>query len=639
MAIGLGRIFTGGGGVTAGRSLKVRGVLVCVLVAIGGVVMWQTAYWVRQVSLDQIGQQSRITLNLIVENLRGDLDKYRYLPQVIAANPIFLSALTGTRSDEEILAANLELERINAISGALDTYLMDDTGLTIAASNWASDKPFVGNNFSYRPYFRTAMQGSLGRYFALGTTSGERGYYFAYPVRGGDRVAGAIVVKLDIGRHERNWRRGDHEILVVDNHGVIFLCSNPDWRFKALTPLTPETRSTLENARRYVGQDLSPLGFAKDAPAGRSGTPVSVGAFAGPTHDARQEYLMQEVAMVEADWQVLLLARTDHVKTQVQLGLAVAAVFLASVVLAAIAVHQRRRRVSERIAMQEQANVELEQRVLVRTNELTRANLELQREIGERKRAEKEAQKAQAGLVQASKLAALGQMSAGLSHELNQPLAAIRSYADNAREFLDRDRLETARRNLQGISELTERMARIIRNLRTYAREEPLELRPTSLRQAIDESLTLLQSRINADGVVVDVSMQNSDIEVVAGAVRLQQVFLNLLSNALDAMQGQTERAIVIDVAGGPDDVVIRIRDTGPGISPEAVSSVFDPFFSTKEVGQGMGLGLSITYGLVNQFGGAIEAANAPEGGAVFTMQLRRARCSDVSEITAGAGK
>lgn len=623
MAIGFGRVPVTQSAKDGLRPGKTTAALILLLIAAGGLVLWQTAYWVRQVSLDEIGEQSRTTLNLIVENLRGDLDKYRYLPQVLAANPLFRTVLVGDRGAQEIQAVNLELERINAISGALDTYLMDATGLTIAASNWASDKPFIGNNFSYRPYFRTALQGSLGRYFALGTTSGERGYYFAYPVRDGEAVAGAVVVKLDIGRHERSWDRRDREILVVDSFGVIFLSSNPDWRFKTVQPLPPAAWETLEGARRYVGQELVPVGLKREDETGGNGTPVSVSAGSGQS--SREEFLMQEVSMLEADWRVLLLARTQHVRTQVHFGLAVAAICLASVVLGVTALYQRRRRVSERIALQQQANAVLEERVRVRTNELTEANLDLQREIGDRKRAEEEAQKAQAGLVQATKLAALGQMSAGLSHELNQPLAAIRSYADNARAFLDRNRSDTARTNLQGIAELTERMARIIRNLRTYAREEPLELRPTSLRQSIDESITLLQSRIEMEGAEIDIRMADADVDVIAGTVRLQQVFLNLLSNALDALQGQRDKFIVIDVDCRDREVSIRIQDNGPGIAADTVSSVFDPFYSTKEVGQGMGLGLSITFGLVSQFGGSISAENAPGGGAVFTITLQRA--------------
>ena len=607
------------------------GLLVLTLLGAAAFVLWQTAYWVRQVSLDQVGDQSRNTLNLIAENLRGDLDKYRYLPQVLAANPLFQTILSGKPGADAIHRANLELERINRISGALDTYLMDATGLTLAASNWAAEKTFVGNNFSYRPYFRTAIQGSLGRYFALGTTSGERGYYFAYPVRGATEVLGAVVVKLDIGRHEESWRSGEHEIIVVDDQGVVFLSSNPNWRFKTIAPLSEEERTALKAARRYLGQDLAPIGLQVHGEAAGNGTPVSVSVADGNRGHSVEHFLMQEAAMAEADWRVLMLARTADVETQVRFGLAAAAICLVSLVLGATALYQRRRRISERMAMQEEANAALEQRVRVRTNELTEANLELQREIGERERAEEEAKKAQAGLVQATKLAALGQMSAGLSHELNQPLAAIRSYADNALGFLDRDRADTARKNLQGIAELTERMARIIRNLRTYAREEPLELRPTHLRQAIEESIALLQSRIDADGVEIDIRATGSDVEVIAGTVRLQQVFLNLLSNAIDALQDRSEKLIVIDVEPEDPMVVVRIRDTGPGIAAASVSNVFDPFYSTKEVGKGMGLGLSITFGLVNQFGGHIEAANAPGGGAVFTVKLRRAG-SDVGE-------
>ncbi len=625
MAVGLGRTSSAGIANGASQPKKITVALLLFLAGIAALVLWQTAYWVRHFSLNQVGEQSRNTLNLIVENLRGDLDKYRYLPQVLAANPLFRSVLAGPRTPEEIAPVNLELERINAISGALDTYLMDNTGLTIAASNWSSDKPFVGNNFSYRPYFKTAMHGSLGRYFALGTTSGERGYYFAFPIRDGEKIPGVLVVKLDIGRHELGWRTRDHEIVVADDQGVIFLSSNAYWRFTTLAPLSQEARITLKNVRRYVGQDLLPLGLQTEGRAGVNGTPVTVAATAGTQGLVREDFLMQEVEMTEAGWRVLLLARTDHVRTQVRIGLAVAAVCLASVVLGATAVYQRRRRVSERIALQEQVNVELEQRVRERTNELTEANIELQREISVRERAQEEAHKAQAGLVQATKLAALGQMSAGLSHELNQPLAAIRSYADNAIGFLDRGRPDTASQNLAGIAELTERMARIIRNLRTYAREEPLDLRPTSLRDAMAESVALLQSRIDAEGVAIELRMPDRDPEVLAGAVRLQQVFLNLFSNALDAMQEQQEKTIFIDVDAQGPAVTIRIRDTGPGISAASISSVFDPFYSTKEVGKGMGLGLSITFGLVNQFGGSIAAANAPGGGAVFTIRLRRA--------------
>jgi two-component system C4-dicarboxylate transport sensor histidine kinase DctB len=228
--------------------------------------------------------------------------------------------------------------------------------------------------------------------------------------------------------------------------------------------------------------------------------------------------------------------------------------------------------------------------------------------------------------VQATKLAALGQMSAGLSHELNQPLAAIRSYADNARAFIERGDTKTTFRNLGAISELISRMARIINNLRTYARNEPVSTRPILLRGAIDSALNLLDLRIKAECVTVHYDPEEANINVLGGEVRLQQVFVNLLSNSLDAVSDAQVKEIYIAVLRNNDHVAVQFRDTGPGIADNQLENVFDPFFSTKETGQGMGLGLSITYGLVTQFGGSISVSNHIDGGAVFVIRLNEAK-------------
>jgi two-component system cell cycle sensor histidine kinase/response regulator CckA len=228
---------------------------------------------------------------------------------------------------------------------------------------------------------------------------------------------------------------------------------------------------------------------------------------------------------------------------------------------------------------------------------------------------------------QASKLAALGHMSAGLSHELNQPLAAIRSYAGNARKFMERERYDTANSNLGLIVELTERMARIIRQLRTYARKEPTIVRPTPVVRAIEESLALLHRRIDDAGITVSVDVPDYDLTAIAGEVRLQQVLVNLISNALDAIAAakpSSERQIRIAAREEQDAVVIRVADSGPGIPPENLPSVFDPFFTTKEVGQGTGLGLSTVYGIVAQAKGDIEVASEPGRGTSFRISLPR---------------
>ncbi len=605
-----------------GRSWKAAVVAaVAAGIVICAALLWQTAYWTREIALTDIRERSNHTLNLVVENLRGELAKHQYQPRLLSTNPIFIEILSDPSSGDRVGAANRELERIADVSGALDIYLMDATGLTVAASNWAAPRTFIGRNFDYRPYFQQAMKGQLGRFFALGTTSRERGYYFAYPVRDGRDIVGAIVVKMAVGGLEAGWQDPDQEVLVVDEHGVVFLSSRPAWLFRTLAPLTSEARARLDATKRYEARALAPLPLHREADP----TLIRVGDDDGDAPRPRQEYLVLDRQMIDAGWRVIILADTAAADRQVKVALAVAVFMLVSLMLAATAYYQRRRRLAERIRLQEAARAELEDRVRQRTRDLTDANRQLRAEVTERERTERELLATQSELIQASKLAALGQMSAGLSHELNQPLAAIRSYADNARAFIARGKPETATENLGGIAELSERMARIIRNLRTYAREEPAPTRPTAVAPALREALVLLDRRLRAGNIDVHTDLPDEDVLVTGGDVRLQQILVNLLSNAIDSMSGVAMRELHIRVAPAGTQVHIVVRDTGPGITEADIGNVFDPFFSTKAVGDGMGLGLSITYGIVKQFGGHIAAANHDDGGAVFTVILQRA--------------
>tara|TARA_R110002072_G_scaffold60051_36_gene152697 strand:- start:3541 stop:5394 length:1854 start_codon:yes stop_codon:yes gene_type:complete len=596
------------------------------VIAMGGLALWQTGYWARSFVLSDIRERSSDILNLVVENLRGELSKFQYQPSLLAFDPAFERALSDDASDPDVIRANAQLVRFNDISGAAATFLLDRAGRTIAASNWQSADSFVGLGFSYRPYFHQTMQGSLGRDFALEPETGERSYYFAHPIRVRSRTLGAVVLKIAIDRLEPSWLSSDNTILVVDRDGVVFLSTHPDWRFRSLAPLTETARSRLVLSRRYGTREIPALpvtdrtktGFLtiQDTPWQGSGTARVV-----PT----TTYLVQSKEMNEVGWRVLILSNTASVDQQVKIWSAIVAIVIVSLLLLAANIYQRRRRYSERLALQETAKAQLEGQVAARTTDLTAANTHLRNEIAERHKTEMQLRQTQAELVQATKLAALGQMSAGLSHELNQPLTAIRSYSDNARTYLDRDQIEPARTNLKGISELTERMGKIIRNLRTYARNEPVPLRPVSVNQTVAEALALMDARIKADNVDVSTELPAKDPVVTAGAVRLQQVLVNLIANALDAMRDTPARHLDLSVTATSTDVRIAVRDTGSGIVREDIDKLFDPFFSTKDVGEGMGLGLSITYGIIKQFGGEISAANHPDGGAVFTVSLAAA--------------
>lgn len=590
--------------------------MIGVALILSAIVLWQTAYWVRQIATQDLRERKTHTLDLVVENLDGALAKFQYQPSLLSKRAMFRDALDYYASTVQIDAASRELERINFLSGALDTFIMNRAGVVIAASNWATAQSYRGLNFGDTPYFRAALEGRLGRHFAIDDASEpyEIGYFFSYPVRRGATIIGVVVVKLRMERLAARWLSPDHETLVVDRNGVIFMSSRAAWRFRSLEPLNPTLLEKIRSSKKYGDHTVTAL----------------------PVHwnDTRDQITIREAQdttslilekkIQSANWRVIIFARTDEINQRQSIALAVASFMLVSLVLLAAFTHQRRLRQKERLALQDAAQTALESEVRERTRDLTEANVQLRHEISDRKRAETELTKTQNELVQATKLAALGQMSAGLSHELNQPLAAIRSYSDNARAFLKRAETAAVATNLASIAELTDRMARIIRNLRIYARNEPIETRPTSVIRAVDDALILLEERLKSAGVTVDFVRPEEDLMVDGGEVRLQQVFVNILSNAIDAVGETNEKIIRISTAIAGDTVTVAIHDTGPGLPDSRMNDIFDPFFSTKEVGQGMGLGLSISYGIVNQFGGRIDAQSHPLGGAVFSVTLNR---------------
>ncbi len=617
---------------SAARRGLARVLLWLAVIAAFGVTLWQTEQVSRRLVLTGLAETSGHTLDLHVANLRGELEKYQTLPQVLARDRRLVYALLGADDPEVIASINRHLEAVNRMTGAADTYLMDRDGLTIAASNWRSEKTFIGGNFSFRPYFQEAMAGRLGRYFALGTTSIKRGYYFAYPVMRGDERLGAVVVKVDMANLEDAWRGARNEVLVTDPDGVIFVTSNPDWRYRALAPLSPESLERLRGSRRYVGAALTPMPVVAEGGFEDIARLVTLRRrVAGQTPDqgpGRVQnigYLVQERQMPEAGWTVHLLTDLAPAKRQIWASVVIAAFLFAIVVLSAVFLAQRRRNLQQRMAYEKQvqdtlkrARDELEVRVGDRTHDLRLANERLQEEIAERRRAESE-------LIQAGKLAVLGRMSAGISHELNQPLAAIRSYADNAAVLIDRQRTGEARSNLTLISGLVGRMAEIIDQFKIFARSDAGEAESVPIRSVIDSAVSMLESATALSDVEIEVRIPDGGVHVLGDRVRLEQVLVNLLSNAQDALVDTSMPRIEVVVTRLPSAVELRVSDNGAGIPDEHLGQIFEPFFTTKEVGKGLGMGLALVYGIVKDLGGTITAGNRAGGGAEFVVTLRPA--------------
>ncbi len=596
--------------------------------------LWLTGARVEESALDALADSGSRQLNLLVTHLDGRLRKYEFLPELVARGGGLEAALATPRDAEAIDALNRRLAEVRRISGAGEVYVMDPDGLTVAASNWDAPRAFVGERFGFRPYFRDAMAGRLGRYFALGSTSGQRGYYFAYPVQRGGETLGAVAVKVNLAEVESDWLGLPQQVLVTDPQGVVFVASRPEWRLRTLIELTPETRERIRASRRYLDAPLDPIGAVEEARnRGRlrvlgvtdvSGKGAGQGAADPPTW-----YLHQTREMPEAGWTVNLLSPLDPVHRQVSEAVTLVGALLLALLFFALGLRQRHKRRQERARYEERARLALrrtndllERRVSERTADLSAANVHLSREIEERRRAESDLRQTQGELIQAAKLATLGQMAASINHELNQPLAAIRSYADNGRALLDAHRNEEARWNLEQIAELTERMSRIGGQLKVFSRKSRGQMCRVSVRAVVDAAQTIAAPRVRRTGAEVVVDLPEGDLGVRADEVLLQQVLVNLIGNALHAVEGLPAPRLRILAEPHGAEVLLAVEDNGPGIASEHLASIFDPFFTTKESGEGLGLGLTISQRIVEGLGGSLTAGGSPLGGARFQILL-----------------
>ena len=339
----------------------------------------------------------------------------------------------------------------------------------------------------------------------------------------------------------------------------------------------------------------------------------------------RREYLLLSQYMPEADWTVNVLMDTASVRAQARTTVIAIVLFLCLAGLALAIVLQRRARLAERMRMQTEARNELEHRVEERTADLALVNQRIEEEIAERRLTELELRKTQADLIQAGKLAGLGQMSAALSHELNQPLAAAKTYADSAAMLIDLERVPEARDNVRRISGLIDRMASISRHLRNFARKPNEKLGSVALDAVIADTLEIVSARLKTADADLLIELGKDAALVNAGFVRLQQVLVNIITNAADAVEGLDDRRIHVLAERQDDKIILTIRDHGQGVPAAITERIFDPFYTTKGVGKGLGLGLSISYNIVKDFGGSLSVANHPDGGAVFRIELEAA--------------
>jgi len=550
--------------------------------------------------------QDAVPLKLAVESLRATLDRYAPLPALIGERPELSALLLDPENEDLRATVNEDLRQTAATVKATDVYLMDISGRTVAAASYRDPGSYLGRNFSYQSYFTQALNGDLSSFSVYGTTTGERGYFYAAPVEEGKRIVGVIAIKFNIAAFNSIWRGAESDLMVIDRNDFVFMSSRPDWHFRAIRPLSDVTlRLIAQNLQYPIDRiDILPI----------TATPISGDA----QHivieaEKRESFVRTSQRLIDLDWTMSSLSPTRPATLNALASLLIAGLIALLGLTALLAYLLKQARQAEAMAQEHRTKRALEAAVAARTADLQTALADLKQ--------------TQTDLIQAGKLSALGQMSAALSHEFNQPLAAVKSYADNAGAFLDRDRVPEARDNLDRISKMVDRMATISSHLRNFARRPQQATGPLLLNAVIQDALAVVEMRLGSEGGEVIYDPPSNETWVTGGHVRLQQVIVNLINNALDAMEDQSHRQVTITVAGP----TISVRDMGAGIDPEHVANIFDPFFTTKAPGKGLGLGLSISFNIVTDFGGVLSAQNHPDGGAVFKVTLQETTPKEVA--------
>lgn len=548
-----------------------------------------------QAGLARLREAADHRLDMLATGLDADLARFEYLPALLEMTPI-VPALLETPSDTHLRdAVNRYLDGVNATAGAEMLYVLDRSGVSQAASDWNRPGTTLGQDLSFRPYVIDALSQGRGRFYGVGITSNRPGYYLSYALRRGQPTRGVVAVKVNLEEAERAWRKLPGDVALIDQRGVVILSTRKDLKFRPLLPLDALQRAEVLRSRPYGNATLQPLRWTQKQALDRN---VQVIALDGT------DQLASARPLRDAPWQLMVLDNLAPVRVAARNTAITASLAMAVLLLVAVALLQRRRAVHQKLANQaalQAAHDTLESTVVARTAQLRAA---------------------QGELVHAGKLAALGQMSVGVAHELNQPLTAMRTLSESAGILLDRNRLDDVRGNLQRICGMVDRLARLTSQLKTFAHRSDLPLVPLPLSQAIADAQAMVAEAARKHRIGIEVDVQPATLSVMAEEAALGSVLANLMRNAVDAMQEAPVRTLRLAARLEEGRVILRVSDTGTGIHPDILPRLFEPFVTSKPAGAGLGLGLVISAQLVRAMDGTLRAANLPQGGACFVVDL-----------------
>jgi two-component system C4-dicarboxylate transport sensor histidine kinase DctB len=522
-------------------------------------------------------------LSLYHSTVTAELARFSHLTYVLARDPFVVA--TAQSGDRDLL--NERLKDFAEQAGLDAIYLMQQDGLTISASNAHLESSFIGQNYAFRPYFQDALVGDQGQFYGIGATTGLPGYFIADPVRdGADAIVGVIAIKIDLSQLAQSWRESGEQVLLVNRDGVVLLASADAWQYKTLTSLSADQRAEIEQTRQFPGQSLRGLNWSTKG--------IDRATIDG---DTRLHVIANDLAH---GWALHYFTSDDRAATRSWLVTAVL-VFVAGLAFIFVQV-QRSRRMA--VALQKSVQEEAELR---RTNDL------LAVEIEDRRKAERRLKRTQDELERSSRLAALGQLSASVTHELGQPIAAMRNHIAAA-EMGSKPVPEITGK----IGGLVDRMEGITRQLKFFARSGTEPFETFDLRDALQAAVALVEPNYAAGAIDLTIDVPDCPVQMRGIKLRIEQVLTNVLRNAADAVEDTSDPSVHVALVGDP--VWITVADNGHGLGDATLSDLTEPFVTTRDSGRGMGLGLAISATIVGDHGGTMTAENGTDSGAIFRM-------------------
>lgn len=587
-----------------------------------------------QRGIDTARAESNHRLDLFASAVDGIVKRLEPIPATIQLNPDVLALLREPAHPGRARAVDDYLRRLNAHVGSISAFVLNDRGVVLASSkSGPDDDSSVGEDLSFRPYFLEALSGRVGRHFAIGIKSNEPGYYVSHPIHDGPRVVGVAAIKISLDPINQTWEMLGAPGLLADTHQVVIMASDPSWRYKALTEMPIERRVHLQLTRMYNNLRVSPFPVAVAFDDDESVRMLTHNLSARRQANGGAGTMVLSRTLDGIDWRLMIFVDLNPVREAAIGSGFMAAVAAGFVVLLLLHLAQRRRIQRQRREAEhllERVNGELELKVAERTLDLTEANERLRTEAAEREQVERSLRATQSELIHAAKMAMLGQLATGITHELTQPLGAIRTLSGNAVEFQKRGDSEALSGNLKIIARLADQMGGIIQPLKGFARKSQPVAARADVAQAVLNALFLYELPLRKHEVTVVNRCGAERLAAWCDPNRLEQVLINLIGNAIDAMSAAPVRTLTLEAVVEPGSgdatrgprVRIDVIDTGPGLCEAVREHLFEPFFTTKASGKGLGLGLLISRDIVREFHGDIEAVNRPDGGARFSVRL-----------------